>query len=192
MLSAPSLAVCQGLHVRTDLRLCHPPQLTQTYTWEHTMTGRIRGVSLNSDQGRQSAIALEKDSNSLEYFSGPHRGSANGCRLPPATQGSVCGRQCLLRESAHPRDPVERTGHYRKQARPISPQETTVPAVQRLGRCAGSNCQDASKLSGRQRMVNSSSTADANSLMETWERFHRVPSLSRVSSGSAATELLSS
>ena len=31
------------------------------------MTGRIRGVSLNSYQGRQSAIALEKDSNGIHW-----------------------------------------------------------------------------------------------------------------------------
>ena len=41
--------------------------MTQTYTWEHTMTGRIRGVGVNSDQGRQSAIALEQDSDGIHW-----------------------------------------------------------------------------------------------------------------------------
>ena len=31
------------------------------------MTGRIRGVSVDLDQGRQSAIALEKDSNGIHW-----------------------------------------------------------------------------------------------------------------------------
>ena len=44
-----------------------PPTLKQTYTWEHTMTGRIRGVLVNSDQGRQSAIALEQDSDGIHW-----------------------------------------------------------------------------------------------------------------------------
>ena len=69
----------------------------------------------------------------------------------------------MHRESAHIRVPVERAEHYRKQARPISPQETTVPAVQRFGRCAVSNCRDALEFSERYCMANSSSTADANS-----------------------------
>ena len=67
LLSAPSLEVGEELHVRTDLRLRHPPQMTQTYTWKHTMTGRIRGVVVNSDQGRQSAIALEQDSDGIHW-----------------------------------------------------------------------------------------------------------------------------
>ena len=44
-----------------------PPTLKQTYTWEHTMTGRIRGVLVNSEQGRQSAIDLEQDSNIIQW-----------------------------------------------------------------------------------------------------------------------------
>ena len=47
---------------------CAPlPQLTQTFTWEHIMTGRIRGVSVDLDQGRQSAIALEQDSDRIHW-----------------------------------------------------------------------------------------------------------------------------
>ena len=125
----------------------------------------------------------------MEYCSEQHRGSADGCRPPPTLE---CRRHRILRESAHLRVPVERTGYYRKQGRSIVPQETAVPAVQRFGRCDGSNCRDASKFSGRQRMANSISTADTNSSLGSWKRAHRVSSLSRVSSGSAATDTLSS
>ena len=65
--SVPNLEVGQELHVRTDLRLRHTPQLKQTYIWEHTMTGRIRGVVVNSDQGQQGAIDLEQDSDGIQW-----------------------------------------------------------------------------------------------------------------------------
>ena len=158
-----------------------PPKLKQAYTWEYTTTSRIRGVLMNSDQGQQSVIALEQDSDGIDWSIAANniedQQTAAYCRH---LRKPECRRHRILRKSAHPRVPVEPARYYRKQARSIVPQGTAISAVQRFVRCADSNCREALQCSGRQRMANSSYTADANSSLGSWKRAHRVPSLGRL------------
>ena len=63
----PNLDVGQALQERMELLLCHPSKLKQAYTWEYITTSQIRDVLVNSDQGRQSAIALEQDSDGIDW-----------------------------------------------------------------------------------------------------------------------------
>ena len=56
------------------------------------MTGRIRGVVVNSDQGRQSAIALEQDSDGIHWSIAANniedQQTAADCRRLPPTNDS--------------------------------------------------------------------------------------------------------
>lgn len=119
-----------------------------------------------------------------------YRGSANGCQLPVAQQRQQCKENRSLRKSAHLRVPMERARHYREQARTLGPEETNVSSAQRFGQCTDTNSGDASGLSGRKCVADSSIPVDAYRFMGSLKRAHRIPRLGRYSSSSAAAESL--
>ena len=67
LLSAPTLAVREGLQVGTTLVLRQPPQLTQDYIWKYTTAGCVSGITVDSDPGQRRVVALSQDSDGIYW-----------------------------------------------------------------------------------------------------------------------------
>ena len=67
LLAAPYFDISTTLQVRRKLRLRHPPALKHIYVWEHTSSGQVPGVMVESTSDLQSSILLEQESNGLYW-----------------------------------------------------------------------------------------------------------------------------